>query len=56
MCSIILDDSSRDAISVDNMVFYKLNHIVGLHLPEWNGLRPFGEVVGYRQDKPMSFC
>ena len=54
--TVIMDDLPRDTESMDDMVFDEINHVGSFDFNQWYGFCPLWKVIGYRQDKPVSFC
>ena len=50
-----MDDSVRHAEAIYHVMLDKFDHIRRLYFLERDGFRPFGEVIGYSRDEPMSF-
>ena len=52
--SIVMDDPPGDTKSVDDMVFDEVNNIAGYNFGERYSFTLFWEVIGYREDEPMT--
>lgn len=53
--TIVMDDLSRDAEAINDVVFNEHDYVISFDFSERDGLCPFGKIIGYCQDKPMSF-
>ena len=53
--AVVMHNSPRHSIAVDDVVFDKFHYVSGFDFPQGNCFRSLGKVIGDSQDEPVAF-